>query len=142
MSRLNTMYPDDEFLKNISDIMGKLDNKNETEIKQEIEQIGYKEFYRYYKEKDVYIKQLQQENEQLKDNWNKLKEYIKTEIPEDVFIDTEWFVSILDKMQELEQALDEIEKYMTNYIKVEDKNENVKVEFNELLTIIQRARGE
>lgn len=35
-------------------------------------------------------------------NWNKLKEYIKTEIPEDVFIDTEWFVSILDKMQELQ----------------------------------------
>ena len=60
MSRLNTMYPDDEFLKNISDMMGKLDNKNETEIKQEIEQIGYKEFYRYYKEKDVYIKQLKE----------------------------------------------------------------------------------
>ena len=60
MSRLNTMYPDDKFLKNISDMMGKLDNKNETEIKQEIEQIGYKEFYRYYKEKDVYIKQLKE----------------------------------------------------------------------------------
>ena len=41
-----------------------------------------------------------------KDNWNKLKEYIKTEIPEDVFIDTEWFVSILDKMQELEKRSD------------------------------------
>ena len=38
----------------------------------------------------------------LKDNWNKLKVYIKTEIPEDVFIETEWFVSILDKMQELQ----------------------------------------
>lgn len=46
--------------------------------------------------------ELQQENEKLKDNWNKLKVYIKTEIPEDVFIDTEWFVSILDKMQEIE----------------------------------------
>ena len=45
---------------------------------------------------------LLEENKQLKDNWNKLKVYIKTEIPEDVFIDTEWFVSILDKMQELE----------------------------------------
>ena len=65
MSRLNTMYPDDEFLKNISDMMGKLDNKNETEIKQEIEQIGYKEFYRYYKEKDVYIKQLKEEKQEL-----------------------------------------------------------------------------
>lgn len=42
----------------------------------------------------------------LKDNWNKLKVYIKTEIPEDVFIDTEWFVSILDKMQELEKGSD------------------------------------
>ena len=42
-----------------------------------------------------------------KDNWNKLKEYIKTEIPEDVFIDTECFVSILDKMEELEQGSDE-----------------------------------
>ena len=64
MSRLNTMYPDDYFLKNISDIMGKLDNKNEREIKQEIEQIGYKEFYRYYKEKDVYIKQLKEEKQE------------------------------------------------------------------------------
>lgn len=54
------------------------------------------EFYKQLSE------QLQQENKQLKDNWNKLKKYIKTEIPEDVFIDTEWFVSILDKMQELE----------------------------------------
>lgn len=41
-----------------------------------------------------------------KDNWNKLKEYIKTEIPEDVFIDTEFFVSILDKIQELEKGSD------------------------------------
>lgn len=45
---------------------------------------------------------LKKENNQLKCNWNKLKKYIKTEIPEDAFIDTEWFVSILDKMQELE----------------------------------------
>ena len=28
---------------------------------------------------DRYIKQLQQENKKLKDNWNKLKEYIKQE---------------------------------------------------------------
>ena len=45
---------------------------------------------------------LKKENKQLKDNWAELKKYIKTEIPEDVFIDTEWFVAILDKMQELE----------------------------------------
>lgn len=42
----------------------------------------------------------------IENNWNKLKKYIKTEIPEDVFIDTEWFVSILDKIHELEQGSD------------------------------------
>ena len=47
---------------------------------------------------------LLKENQELKDNWNKLKVYIKTEIPEDVFIETEWFVSILDKMQEIEES--------------------------------------
>ena len=50
---------------------------------------------------DTIIEQ-RQEISDLEDNWNKLKKYIKTEIPEDAFIDTEWFVSILDKMQELE----------------------------------------
>lgn len=87
MSRLNTMYPDDEFLKNISDMMGKLDNKNETEIKQEIEQIGYKEFYRYYKEKDVYIKQLKEEKQEwinlldmFKNQQKEFIEYLENEI--------------------------------------------------------------
>ena len=86
MSRLNTMYPDDEFLKNISDMMGKLDNKNETEIKQEIEQIGYKEFYRYSKEKDVYIKQLKEEKQEwinlldmYKNQQKKFIEYLEDE---------------------------------------------------------------
>ena len=49
---------------------------------------------------------------------------------------------LLEENLELEQALDEIEKYMTNYIKVEDKNENVKIEFNELLKIMQKAKGD
>ena len=49
---------------------------------------------------------------------------------------------LLEENLELEQALDEIEKYMTNYIKVEDRNENVKIEFNELLKIIQKAKGD
>ena len=66
MSRLNIMYPNDEYLKDISNVIGKVDSKNETQIKKEIEQVGYKEFYRYYKEKDIYIKQLQQENQKLK----------------------------------------------------------------------------
>lgn len=47
-----------------------------------------------------------------------------------------------DRILELEQALDEIEKYITTYIKIEDKNENVKVEFNELLKIIQKTKGD
>ena len=54
------------------------------------------------------IDELLQENQQLKANWNKLKKYIKTEIPEDVFIDTEWFVAILDKMLELERGINDI----------------------------------
>ena len=52
------------------------------------------------------------------------------------------FAQSKKKIEELEQALDEIEKYMTNYIKVEDRNENVKIEFNELLKIIQKAKGD
>lgn len=56
--------------------------------------------YKYYH--NDCIENLEKQNKQLEDNWNKLKKYIKTEIPEDAFIDTEWFVSILDKMQELE----------------------------------------
>ena len=51
------------------------------------------------------------------------------------------FNQVCEERNNLEQALDEIEKYMTNYIKVEDGNENVKIEFNELLKIIQKAKG-
>lgn len=51
-------------------------------------------------------------------------------------------LDLLIQSRKLDQALDEIEKYMINYIKVEDKNENVKVEFNELLKIIQKAKGD
>lgn len=54
-----------------------------------------------------YIKKLEQENKQLKDNWNKLKEYLKSfdikslhEYMEHNLADT--LESILNKMQELE----------------------------------------
>ena len=95
MSRLNTMYPNDEFLKDISNVIGKVDSKNETQIKKEIEQVGYKEFYRYYKEKDIYIKQLKQENQKLKiqisareEVANKYKEVIDKAINDlDIIID-------------------------------------------------------
>lgn len=53
--------------------------------------------------------QLQQENEQLKDNWNKLKEFVlKKQV---VLFNTEYtcysnYSNVLDKMQELEQGSD------------------------------------
>ena len=74
-----------------------LENTNKREL---VDKIIYDE--KEFIKKDKEIERLNKENKQPKDNWNKLNEYIKTEIPEDVFINTEWFVSILDKMQELE----------------------------------------
>ena len=110
MSRLNTMCPNDDFLKGISNVMGKIDSKNEIEIKQEIEQVGYKEFYRYYKEKNVYINQLKRENkelqsqlEQKENNWNKLKEWLEEESKlkgtETAYL---YYGRTLNKMQEIE----------------------------------------
>lgn len=59
---------------------------------------------------DDYIKQLEQENKQLKDNWNKLKEYLRdfdieylNEIMEHNLANT--LENILSKMQELEQGV-------------------------------------
>ena len=62
-----------------------------------------------------YVKKLQQENKQLKDNWNKLKEYCKEntlcyEVGDDE--NTKLIgsrihgLNVLDKMQELEQGSD------------------------------------
>ena len=99
MSRLNTLYPNDEFLKNISNMFGKIDSKNETEIKQEIEQIGYKEFYRYSKEKDIYIKQL-------KSVLDEIREYVNRQEVNSIgsfFADTpigKDLLQILDKVKE------------------------------------------
>ena len=51
----------------------------------------------------AYIKQLQQENKQLKDNWNKLKEYIGTEwySYDNDSVEFEVAKDILDKMEEM-----------------------------------------
>lgn len=68
------------------------------------------EFYKQLSE------QLQKENQQLKiqisareeeykkleDNWNKLKAFIVNEIPKEEFVNNEYYVSILDKILELE----------------------------------------
>ena len=50
------------------------------------------------------IKKLQQENKQLKDNWDELKEWLeeKWEVSQDI-----WFVKIINKMKELENGSDE-----------------------------------
>lgn len=48
------------------------------------------------------IMQLQQENKQLKENWNKLKEYIKDRKVCTIYDD--FCRQILDKMQELEKV--------------------------------------
>ena len=50
-----------------------------------------------------YIRELQQENKQLKDNWNKLKEYIGTEwySYDNDSVEFEVSKDILDKMEEM-----------------------------------------
>lgn len=42
-------------------------------------------------------------NASIKGNWNKLKGFIVNEIPEEEFVNNEYYVSILDKMVELER---------------------------------------
>lgn len=58
---------------------------------------------------DKSYEHLQQENKQLKDNWNKLKEYIYNQIPMDKTILTKHIkiFEVLDKMQEIEDMSDE-----------------------------------
>lgn len=76
--------------------------KENKQLQEELEcTIGIVEHNRIISEKNKEI-------HQLKDNWAELKKYIKNEIPEDVFIDTEWFVTILDKMLELERGINDI----------------------------------
>ncbi len=50
--------------------------------------------------------ELLRENQQLKDNWNKLKEYIYNQIPTDKTVLTKHIkiFEVLDKMQKLEQG--------------------------------------
>ena len=55
------------------------------------------EFYKQLSE------QLQQENKQLKDNWDKLEKWLENNWIESQDI---WFVKIINKMQEIEQGSD------------------------------------
>lgn len=64
---------------------------------------NYIDYKSEYKNNQKIIKILFDENEQLKDNWNKLKEYLEKNWTESQDI---WFVKIINKMQELEQESD------------------------------------
>lgn len=54
------------------------------------------------------VEKLEQENKQLKDNWNELKEYLHNQIPTDKTVLTKHIkiFELLDKMQEIEQGSD------------------------------------
>lgn len=43
------------------------------------------------------------EIDRLNNIMNQLEKYIKTEIPEEEFVNSEWYVNILDKLQELKE---------------------------------------
>ena len=55
---------------------------SEEEIKKLIEQLGYKEFYRYYEEKNKLIKDLQQKVEQLENIRKEALDYVYKHIQE------------------------------------------------------------
>ena len=52
------------------------------------------------------IDDLQQENNQLKGNWNELKKWLEENESFDDYCNETTFTSVLDKMQELEQGSD------------------------------------
>lgn len=73
--------------------------------------------------KNLSIAKLQQENKQLKDNWNMLKEFLKNTKKENLEWDKkhncEWqgynaYYELLIKMQELEQGSDSNERRFNN----------------------------
>ena len=81
---------------------------NMEEIYQSIEHIAKCEMYdaievKYLKSK---FEELQQENNQLKDNWNKLKEYLNYKSERAVGEDEYVYDEIYNEMQELGQVSD------------------------------------
>ena len=61
-----------------------------------------------------YITNLEQENKQLKDNWNELKKWLEENESFDDYCNETTFTSVLDKMQELEQGSDSNEEISKN----------------------------
>ena len=81
---------------------------NMEEIYQSIEHIAKCEMYdaievKYLKSK---FEELQQENKQLKDNWNKLKEYLNYKSERVVEEDEYIYDEIYNEMQEIEKGSD------------------------------------
>ena len=81
---------------------------NMEEIYQSIEHIAKCEMYdaievKYLKSK---FEELQQENKQLKDNWNKLKEYLNYKSERTVGEDEYVYDEIYNEMQEIEKGSD------------------------------------
>ena len=81
---------------------------NMEEIYQSIEHIAKCEMYdaievKYLKSK---FEELQQENKQLKDNWNKLKEYLNYKSERAVEEDEYIYDELYNEMQELKQGSD------------------------------------
>ena len=84
------------------------------EIKELIEQLGYKEFYRYYEEKNKLIKDLQQKVEQLEKENIKQKEIIENLTTMTVCGDKK---QIKNTAQYKLEQLENIRKEVIEYIK-------------------------
>ena len=68
---------------------------SEEDIKQEIEQVGYKEFYRYYKEKNILLNKQKEVLDKIKErHWKTRRNYVED------------LTKLYDKLSEL---LEEIE---------------------------------
>lgn len=97
---MNKMY---EYLKNHAYISYNKKSNYEFELSEERAKCIANKY-------DSLTEKLQQENKQLKDNWNKLKEWVKVEHREDVIvINLTWKHAtgkFLNKMQEIEQGSD------------------------------------
>ena len=76
---------------------------SEEEIKQEIEQVGYKEFYRYYKEKDILL------NKQ-KEVLDKIKKYTEENKLPEIYYDLESLKPILKHYIDADKILELLEE--------------------------------
>ena len=73
---------------------------SEEEIKQEIEQVGYKEFYRYYIETHKLAKQYSKELQQKENIIKEVREYIENGQAFDISLDREF--AVFDRKELLE----------------------------------------